>query len=327
MACLHQPQKTEIVRVIGYERPSLGRNTISFTQTDLNKMTTFNRASPELPVASLGTMHQLPKELLSGILGKLDMKSVLSFRNVNRRARSAVCSLLEFSVVTTHARTCFLAIGRVGLAQWFTFNDIYWAMLRPKCDNCHRPGRCLYLLTGVKACEYCITTDAQFNTLDLEGFEYLTLKKIPSWSATRLRGRIAVASSLPDDHGRPRLDLINLPEAHRNVFGDVGWRWYCDRNHLCRVTVPLPFFYIDNQKAYTKLACLGCLCESKWLRRGRQNFEQAAVDYAGDYTPPTLLAHFEACVMAKVLWAASREGTLVIEGQEMNIVGAAMKKG
>lgn len=136
-----ETENDAIIRVIGNQHSYSCDLAIRYSNEDVNRMPSFNQMLLAPPVATLGTLQRFPTELLRCIIGNLDIQTILNFRNINRLARSQVCNLLEFQVVTTHALSCFLAVIRTGLATNYGHGDIYRAMLQQHCHRCESPRR------------------------------------------------------------------------------------------------------------------------------------------------------------------------------------------
>lgn len=122
---------------------------------------------------------------------------------------------------------------------------------------------------------------------------------------------------------RPK-DLVDLATAREVVQKDVE---VSDNSFLSwypvLVTAHLPFFDARARRAYVPMTCNGCAVayQSKLMMvNGVPTcllWPSDRNDYNPDYTPSTLLAHFQNCVMAKKFWVASRGGTVLVSMEDM----------
>ena len=209
-------------------------------------------------------LHKLPNELLIDILERLDIQSCLNLRQVNRRGRELVTNMTEYRLVTTLATVCFMALIRTGLAQTFTFSDIYRVMLLKNCETCGALARHIYLLTATRACEKCILRHSRFNTVDRQSLAItacshnVTLRQcMPVLKGIPVNYITGAKGVGPVEQAR---SLINLKQALsdqslRSVFAHPMKQ---RRQFRLMATAPLRHFSADTQLCYRFLSCRGC---------------------------------------------------------------------
>ncbi|KAJ2985879.1 hypothetical protein NUW58_g5298 [Xylaria curta] len=116
-----------------------------------------NDRSHALPTASIGVLDILPPELLAEILCQLDLRTLLDFRYVNRRAADLVNYLPQYKGITTHARNALRGILSIETGRWITCAALYEKLCTPVCEQCGDFGGYLYLLTCKRVCFLCLS--------------------------------------------------------------------------------------------------------------------------------------------------------------------------
>ncbi|KAJ9150937.1 hypothetical protein NKR19_g5146 [Coniochaeta hoffmannii] len=336
----NESKEDAIIRVIGFRRQNHDKQIIQFDANFLSKWKTSMLLSGDTitgPVSGLGAMQDVPTEIINSILTELDIESCLNFRQVCRVARNIATNTLEYSRVATHAPTCLRAMFRTGLARSHSFADLYDALLLRHCEVCHKPAAYVYLPTLTKACDKCISVDRRFLTVTLASFA-----KEAGWTTARLRKRLTVVKTVPGDYRgwgivRSRsVDMICFAEGLRVVndatkvirprFGDQTAGMFIRR----MVTAPLPIFDKESQGVWPILTCKGCTWEHMDLFHGlftQQDYHELLWRYLPDHSGEGLLEHFEQCTRAKMIWAASNDGTASVRQSETDLVrNGAFKK-
>lgn len=331
MACQDQQtsQEEAVIRTIGYHREGVNSHELLYViRFDSHRLATMQALFTVVSLSMTSRVKssifdKLPNELMMQILGELDIQSYLSFRQANRLARNIASTLTVYRTVATYAPTCLLAMLRTGIAPWFTFSDIYRAMLLRCCEICQRPADYIYLPTATKACGHCIDcNNTQFKTVALDSFA-----KTSNWSKEKLRQNIPVLKCLPGDyrlygggsiHQGRRLNLININRANEATKEAVQVNSYEIRGFSgvgsLMASAPLPFFNVVTREVES-FACKGCALDyMATLRRNRDFDHEASQRFRQLFTQATLLTHFRECTKAKELWTASQGGTVSIRG-------------
>jgi len=106
------------------------------------------------PMFLLGSLSQLPVEILYDIILYLDFLSVISFRNVNRWATSAVASLHEFNLVLPVPKVMSAVIHMQ--CRFFSLGQLANNLHDTRCRKCEKHfGELLYLISGERICWSC----------------------------------------------------------------------------------------------------------------------------------------------------------------------------
>ena len=109
------------------------------------------------PTAGLGQLFfdKLPAEIAWSILAELDLASLDSLRQVNRRARELVLGLPELRAVAKFAGKTLLALVATGLAPHFTISNVKAALQTENC-RCGEFATLVFLPALRKGCLRCI---------------------------------------------------------------------------------------------------------------------------------------------------------------------------
>jgi hypothetical protein len=110
--------------------------------------------SPEL--AKLGSLDKLPTELIVEVLKLVSIKDVVHFRQVNRKARRSVQTMLSYERVSLYGLQCVRTMLSTDIAQHYTFEDLYDVLCTPRCVACGKSGDFVYLPTLKRACLNCL---------------------------------------------------------------------------------------------------------------------------------------------------------------------------
>ncbi|KAF5020388.1 hypothetical protein F66182_7596 [Fusarium sp. NRRL 66182] len=100
------------------------------TQTVLRDLQT---AFKDPAASGLGVLGRLPLELLWIVFRNLDLLSYFRFRHVNRQARALSTALPEYQAVVKYGLEGLRGMLRAGLAQTFTIQHLYNALICEKC--------------------------------------------------------------------------------------------------------------------------------------------------------------------------------------------------
>ncbi|CAK7226989.1 hypothetical protein SCUCBS95973_006384 [Sporothrix curviconia] len=89
---------------------------------------------------SLGNLDRLPPELIFAVCRELDVRSCITLRQVNRRARQTVSSLVEYRAVFKHALPVVQAVLWSGMGHRVTLPDLYHLLCTHECMVCSLPA-------------------------------------------------------------------------------------------------------------------------------------------------------------------------------------------
>lgn len=124
------------------------------------------KSQPEInylpPTKNAGVLDTLPLEMLRSILHSFDLRSLVDFRRVNRRAAYLVDSLFHYQVIKRHAPNALRGILRIETSWWITCLTLYEKLCTKGCEVCGDFGGYLYLLTCKRVCFRCFTQDDSY---------------------------------------------------------------------------------------------------------------------------------------------------------------------
>lgn len=165
----------------------------------------------------LGTLSCLPPHVMDNILEELDLKTLIRFRRVNRRAVEAVHDLRRFRLALKHAYPTIRGALCIGAAKHFTFRNLWDTLCRATCEECGDFSSFIYLITCKRVCLLC-----------LKDVKYRPIKPVQVVALFRLDEK----------------DVPAIPQV-RNIRGRYG-----PENAQVHSVVPL----VDWQSAYNR-AC------------------------------------------------------------------------
>ncbi|PWY94233.1 hypothetical protein BO94DRAFT_563691 [Aspergillus sclerotioniger CBS 115572] len=119
----------------------------------------------DAPIYGLGTLEQLPLELLQIILVQLEIKALTDFRRVNRQARQIVNSVPQYNQIVQHAPISIRAILSIETGDWITCQHLHETLLTDTCEKCGSFGGYLYLITCRRVCFLCLSTRTTYRPL------------------------------------------------------------------------------------------------------------------------------------------------------------------
>lgn len=114
------------------------------------------------PSCNLGELDKFPPEILTLVLLEVDLKTLVSFRAINRRASIMVNSIRQYRAILTmrvDAREFALSIGEL---PWISCKTLYSAITERSCSRCGEFAGHIYLLTCERACLPCLSYHQDF---------------------------------------------------------------------------------------------------------------------------------------------------------------------
>jgi hypothetical protein len=302
-----------IVKVVSFPRGDLAQAVISFPRKHHDVVRpSLKNPFPTEPIADLGVLTALPLELLGQILlHHLDLRSVITFRNLNHRARHVTDSLHEYQALTTHGLDFICALLRTGLASHrkVTLATIHALLCSKSCSICGHFGSFVSLACWARCCFTCLQFAPELfvQTLADETSE----RKLKP----RQIDRLIIMRTLPGKYstwGTYQTGGIHLVARLRPKSRAAHHPWHdplsFGPNYQYVVACALP--YLDNKTGDVEagVACAGCqLALSKDLEAG--TFSQRSNDVAErTYTKEGFLEHFRWCRYGQDLWNSSGGG-------------------
>ncbi|KAM9875417.1 F-box domain-containing protein [Verticillium dahliae] len=305
-----------IVRASAYHRKDYCRSVIWFSPREhvgicLSIGAPFRRTS----YTGLGSLDRLPLELLHDVLLRLDMYTLLNFRQTNLRSRQTADSLKQYRMVVSHGLNLLCALLRTRLANGVSLIDFYDVLCTKACTFCGEFGGFMSLLTWNRCCFECLqdAPETQVQTLaavrkrfhlakaELDQLgSFKTLPGIYSMKESVHKSRItivAVHHAMLVSGQQPHEPAQALPvnSGRNQKFNFMG-------------SCALPYYDGRTGKVEHGLSCAGCqLALEKDIigsRGEKWAFEARDKVYAQD----GFLEHFRWCEQAQLLWRSSGEG-------------------
>jgi hypothetical protein len=311
-----EEQTDAIVQTAAYHRKDYCLSVIWFSAREhvdisLSIATPFRRASN----LGLGSLDRLHLELLDDTLLRLDMHSLLKFRQTNLKSRQTVDSLKQYQMVVSHGLNLLCALLRTRLSIGISLLDFYSALCTKACSLCGEFGGFISLLTWKRCCFKChkeapetqVKTLAavrkQFHLTKVELGQLRTFKTLPgiySMEESVHRSRIAIVSA-----HQARLICRRQPHALAQAQPVSS-----ERNQKFKFKGSCALSYYDKLtgKVEHGMSCAGCqLALEKDIigtRGEKWAFEARDKVYARD----GFLEHFRWCEQAQLLWRSSGDG-------------------
>lgn len=103
----------------------------------------------------LGILDTLPLELLQNVFSQVDLRTVVNFRTVNRRALGVIDSIPEYRIIIQHAPDSLRAALCVETASYITPFGLWETLTNSKCNDCGGLGGLIYLINCQRVCLPC----------------------------------------------------------------------------------------------------------------------------------------------------------------------------
>ncbi|KAJ0415799.1 hypothetical protein BJY00DRAFT_326749 [Aspergillus carlsbadensis] len=309
-------QADAIVQTVAYHRRDYGLSAIRYSPREHSSVqpslaTSFPRDSP----VGLGSLDQLPLELLFEALYLLDLESLFRFRQVNLRSRHVVDSLKQYQRVVSHGLNLFCALLRTRLAIHISLLDLYSELCNKTCSICGEFAGFISILAWKRCCFRCLerSPETQVRTLASVRKHLETtraeLRQLRSFKS--LPGIYTMNESAP----KTRVALVSLHKAtlicgrEARKLADMPWVGF-DRGSKFNFmgACALPFYDEQTDQVDHGVCCAGCqlALEKDILPRFDTVSGFAARDKV--YARDGFLEHFRWCEQAQLLWESSDGG-------------------
>ncbi|KAI1823702.1 F-box domain-containing protein [Xylaria intraflava] len=116
-------------------------------------------------VSSLGILNRLPPEIMSIILGMLDIQSIARFARVSLEGNMLVKSQRPYRDLVTFAPHVLLALGRMGLIGLHSVAELHASLRTEQCTACTQYGAFLFLPTCERCCWECLRYNPSLRVL------------------------------------------------------------------------------------------------------------------------------------------------------------------
>jgi hypothetical protein len=115
-----------------------------------------------------GVLETLPLELLQLILARLDLRSVMNVRYVNRRCADLVDSLPELRAIARYGQNALRGSLAINTAANISVEKLYQQLFKKSCENCGAFAPYLYLITCARVCILCLSNADQYFPLGVD---------------------------------------------------------------------------------------------------------------------------------------------------------------
>ncbi|KAK0728624.1 hypothetical protein B0T26DRAFT_638091, partial [Lasiosphaeria miniovina] len=154
------------------------------------------------PRYTIGTLDELPSEIIINVLLRLDVPTLTLLRRVNRRAMAIVSSLYPYRMIRQYCPDVLRAVISLN-ASSYDYQTLWDALpVCSKCDGCDLFGSYLYIVTGKRVCYLCFTS----------GWKYIPTMPPMAWDAGLSQdavGELPSVLSLPGLYTQSRDQSFN----------------------------------------------------------------------------------------------------------------------
>ncbi|CAF9924291.1 hypothetical protein IMSHALPRED_006141 [Imshaugia aleurites] len=109
------------------------------------------------PTVGLGTLDQLPIEILTYIISWLDISAIDQFKAMNRRSLEAVNAHPQFRIINQQAHDALRGLRAIKTAHMITVQTVFEKLCTRQCSECGDYGGYIYLVTFDRVCCRCFT--------------------------------------------------------------------------------------------------------------------------------------------------------------------------
>jgi len=296
---------------------------------------------------SLGRMN-LPVEILCEVVRRLDMRTLLKFRQVDQRAREIVSAVIEYRRVIEYALDAVLAFHRAEMASHVELRHLYSLLCTDACSFCGEIGNFVFMPTQERCCIACLVRERDFHSIELTNPEYEILKPHQNSSFAIIhtvarvyhdsdkkfstkRYHLAPVKTLPLGDCRP--ERADDPPTGPYDGGREERALHYSRRYAC--TAYLPVLEVRGKEAHiqTGVSCKGCDLNNiaEDLANGGNPFwvlgacGRARPDLR-PFSSRVFMQHFKWCASAQEIWKAAvaandKRGTTMagMEGHTYNL--------
>uniref|UniRef100_A0A4E9DXV0 F-box domain-containing protein n=1 Tax=Gibberella zeae TaxID=5518 RepID=A0A4E9DXV0_GIBZA len=311
-----EEQADAIIKTAAYHREFFALSLIWFSPSVhaavLPSLSTpFQRTSN----AGLGQLDQLPAELLHDIIYRLDVRSLLKFRQTNLRSRQTVDSIKKYQVVLSHGLNLFCALLRTRLAANISLLDFYDTLCTKACSICGEFGGFMSLLTWRRCCFKClrqapeikvgtlVSARTRFRMTEAELVQIKSFKNLPGFYSLNGKAYNRLITVVPIHQAslicrKPLSTKTSSFTINRDRPNNLNFMGSC----------ALPYYDKTTGSVEHGVSCAGCQLA---LEKGifDNKCEQWGVDARDKvYARDGFLEHFRRCEHAQMLWRSSDEG-------------------
>lgn len=226
-----------------YIKPNLKDYTLDDNELERNCPLDLGRHNVD-PQNSLGLLDELPLEIISDILVRLPLRSLMEFRSVNQRAMDVVNSIPQFQLITRSTISPLRGILSVEAGLHITCQDLFRAFTSSTCEGCEDFAGFIYLLDCTRVCFLCFSEKLRY--LPLTAAEVLrTYGLSRKFLSDLVQMKSIPGCYSPNEKKCPaRLDLIDPESARRAGIALYGSSDAMEQ-HVARVV----YAKADNRRA------------------------------------------------------------------------------
>lgn len=316
-----QKNAEAIIRTVAYHRNDSCLSVVWYPSREHDTV----RASITKPFTrsadrGLGTLDQLPLEILQYVVSYMDMSTVFYFRQVNVSARKAVDSTHQYPLVVSHGLNPYYALLLTEAAQDVTLSAFYQALCSKACVFCNEFAGFISLLSWTRCCLKCLPEVFKAR----EDTRAADRKQLERAEAPRKRSfnDPGVETAM---HELARKTQTSIPAAQLAIlktnaqFQDLeSIRRRLPRNWPRRkpgfphiYACALPYYNEQTGKIDHGVCCAGCqLAFEVDLAGGERRFRMWDARETV-YTHDDFLEHFRWCKQGQLLWESSDGGHIV----------------
>jgi hypothetical protein len=311
-----EEQTDAIVRTVTYHPIGYDLTVISFPPREhVDIRPSIATPFPRTPNVGLGSLDQLPLELLHETLLHLDMHSLFKFRQTNLGSRQVVDCLKQYQLVVSHGLNLFCALLRTRVAMGTSLLDMYVALCTKSCSLCDNFGGFVFLPTWKRCCMKCLqqAPETQVHSLaavrkqlhltkaevnQLVPFKTLPGKYTKDESVYKSRVTIVSVHQASLISRRQPQPLAQAQPA--NLARNEKYRFMA--------SCALPYYDKSTGKVEHGMSCAGCqlALEKDIIGSRGEKWVWEARDKA--YPQDGFLEHFRWCEQAQLLWTSSDQG-------------------
>ncbi|KAK7923664.1 hypothetical protein PG985_007735 [Apiospora marii] len=316
-----EPTEEAILRLCASSQEQLARRLVSSSREETEAVQDSLRTafSSNPPVASLGDLDRLPREIVAMILPHLDVLSYFRFRQLNRLARQLCTELVkEYQVIVTHGLQGLRGLLCGNLDHRFTILDLYRVLTTRDCVLCGAFGGFMYLPSALRCCYPCITTADELLVLDSAVFYEQAGVSLadaqPILVGSTLR-TVPGPYDKSDQQDKPENDrpqyLISAKEAleelaahgllHQPTSLSKMASEHQQFSTRSMASTALPWYNPHTSEADDGVCCEGEQGDYEWTEHISDRIERAKLDRS--FPTEEFFSHFLGCDAAKSWWA------------------------
>ncbi|KAI1270237.1 hypothetical protein F5Y18DRAFT_434648 [Xylariaceae sp. FL1019] len=202
---------------------------IDYMRTDLRELTLGDNTNSNLPYPyrsrqeTLGSLEILPPEMQLELLSHFDLKTLIEFRKINRKAKDLVDALSQYRDIRMHALQALSGILQTGVGSRITCKTLHEKLCTAGCEDCGKFAGYLYILTCKRVCRSCLTSKREYLPVSRDyaksvlGLDKEALRAVPSMMP--VTGQYGPYRFSWSSQGRPYYDYDAALQASIAMYG------------------------------------------------------------------------------------------------------------